>query len=552
MRQKTTRPALALEGEGEAQPVLGRGAGTQSATPRPVALAHDLMEAGGKNPQRAFKKARSNKGSPGVDGMTVNDLEPCLREARPKPRNDLLTGGYEPRPIRRADIPKPEGGTRRLGIPTVVGRPVRQALLQVLETLYGHTFSPSSYGFRPGKSAHQALEAARKHVSEGYDWVVDPDLEKFFDRVNHDILTGRLAKRIGDTRVLRLIRRYPEAGVLAEGASMTRDEGTPRGGPLSPLPANILLDGPDKMPEQRGHRFCRCADDCNIYVQSERAGQRVMASVTGFLGRKLKLKVGKAKGAVDRPANRKFLGRRVPGKTTRAFPGIHPESALRAKRQARLIAKRNRGVSPDRVLAESGRFTEGRAAYRPRCVSLLKGMDEWLRRRLRCRIWKQWKTPKNRAKQLCGLGVRRFLAYGTGSQGLWKSSDAKAMEFGVTNARLSTLGLRSLHERFVVLASTGTAVCGSARTVVWEAGKVTTRPTRLLRNRLAIGQTRWPRFSRPRSSSTSTQAEHRSRSRNSSCSWSPDRRPTSCSHARHTMLLSSAPDARGPRMPACY
>ena len=297
MRQKSIQLALNLEGAGEAQPDLGRGIEAQAAASTTVSLAHDLMEAvvAGKNMQDAQGKVRSNKGSPGVDGMTADQLEPYLREAWVKLREDLLSGAYRPSPIRRVDIPKADGGMRQLGIPTVIDRFVQQCLLQALEPLFDPTFSPHSYGFRPGKSTHQALEAARQYVAEGYDWVVDLDLEKFFDRVNHDILMGRLAKRIGDKRVLRLIRRYLEAGILTEGVLMTREEGTPQGGPLSPLLANILLDDLDKLLEQRGHRFCRYADDCNIYVQSERAGQRVMESVTGFLERKLKLRVNKDK-----------------------------------------------------------------------------------------------------------------------------------------------------------------------------------------------------------------------------------------------------------------
>jgi RNA-directed DNA polymerase len=411
----------------------------------------------GKNMQRALVKVRSNKGSAGIDGMTVKELEPYLREAWPKLRDEMLAGEYKPQPIRRVDIPKPDGGTRQLGIPTVVDRLVQQALLQVLEPLYDPTFSPSSYGFRPGKSAHQALESARQYVAEGYNWVVDLDLEKFFDRVNHDILMGRIAKRIGDKRILRLLRAYLEAGILVEGIVMTRDEGTPQGGPISPLLGNILLDDLDKMLESRGHRFCRYADDCNIYVKSERAGQRVMASVTDFLERKLKLKVNKAKSAVDRPKARKFLGQRVLGGREHTYLGIHPKSVLRAKKKARLITKRNRGVSLGQVLQELGRFTDGWVAYHrhARCASLLQSLDEWLRRRLRCYIWKQWKTWRNRAEQMRKHGVGRFLAYGVAhnNEGPWKSAGTPAMTRAMTNVRLASLGFRSLHERYKALAS---------------------------------------------------------------------------------------------------
>jgi group II intron reverse transcriptase/maturase len=459
MRQKTIQLALPLEGEGEAQSDLGGGIGALSASQRPAALAHNLMEqvVDARNVQRAMEKVRSNKGSAGVDGMTVKELKPYMLENFLQLRDTLLAGEYEPQPIRRVDIPKPDGGTRQLGIPTVVDRLVQQSLLQVLEPIYDPLFSASSYGFRPGKSAHQALDAARQHVASGYEWVVDLELEKFFDRVNHDILMGRLAKRIGDKHVLRLIRKYLEAGILSEGVLMTRDEGTPQGGPLSPLLANILLDDLDKMLERRGHRFCRYADDCNIYVQSERAGHRVMAAVTDFLERKLKLKVNQAKSAVDRPRTRKFLGQRVLSSGKNTFLGIHPKSVQRAKKKARQITKRNRGVSLDRVLRELRSFTDGWVAYHrhTRCISLLKSLDEWLRRRLRCYIWKQWKTPWNRAKQMCKLGVHRFLAYGTAfkNRGYWKSADTSAMKFSITNTWFVEHGYHSLYERYMTLAS---------------------------------------------------------------------------------------------------
>jgi RNA-directed DNA polymerase len=457
MRQKSIQLALNLEEAGEAQLDLGRGIEVRAATTTTVSLAHDLMEAvvAGRNIQDAQRKVRSNKGSPGVDGMTVDQLEAHLRDVLPDLREELLTGDYRPSPVRRVDIPKADGGTRQLGIPTVIDRLIQQCLLQVLEPLFDPTFSLNSYGFRPGKSAHQALEAARQYVAEGYDWVVDLDLEKFFDRVNHDILMGRLAKRIGDKRILRLIRRFLETGILTEGVLMTRDEGTPQGGPLSPLLANILLDDLDKMLEQRGHRFCRYADDCNIYVQSERAGQRVMESVTGFLERKLKLRVNKDKSAVARPKARKFLGQRVLSGRDDTFLGIHPKSVLRAKKRIRLTTKRNRGVSLEEVLRNLGRHTDGWVAYHrhTRCSSLLRELDGWIRRRLRVYIWKQWKTWRNRAEQMRKLGVPRFQAYGVAhnNEGPWKSADVPAMKIAFTNVRLKEMGFRSLHERYVAL-----------------------------------------------------------------------------------------------------
>lgn len=457
MRQKSIQLALNMEREGEAQPDLGRGIEAQTASSSTVSLAHDLMEAvvAAGNMRDALRKVRSNKGSPGVDGMTVGQLEAHLREAWPKLREELLSGGYRPSPIRRVDIPKPDGGTRQLGIPTVVDRLVQQSLLQVLEPLYDPTFSSNSYGFRPGKSAYQALEAARQHVAAGYDWVVDLDLEKFFDRVNHDILMGRLAKRIGDKRVLRLIRRYLEAGILTDGVAIARDEGTPQGGPLSPLLANILLDDLDKELEKRGHRFCRYADDCNIYVQSERAGNRIMDCVTRFLERKLKLRVNKSKSAVARPKARKFLGQRVLGGRDHTYLGVHPKSVLRAKKRIRQTTKRNRGVSLGQILRELAWFTNGWVAYHrhARCSELLKRLDEWIRRRIRVYIWKQWKTWRNRAEQMRKAGVPRILAYGVAhnNEGPWKSAGTPAMTRAVTNARLNNMGFHSLHERYVAL-----------------------------------------------------------------------------------------------------
>jgi RNA-directed DNA polymerase len=457
MRQKSIQLALNWEGKGEAQVYSGRGIETQTASTTQVSLAHDLMEAvvAAGNMRSALRKVRSNKGSPGVDGMTVEQMGEHLRIAWPKLRENLLNGEYRPSPIRRVDIPKADGGTRQLGIPTVVDRLVQQALLQVLEPLYDPTFSPNSYGFRPGKSAHQALEAAKQHVAAGYNWVVDMDLEKFFDRVNHDILMGRLARRIGDKRVLRLIRHYLQAGIMEDGVVVPRDEGTPQGGPLSPLLANILLDDLDKMLEQRSHRFCRYADDCNIYVQSERAGQRVMESVTAYLERKLKLRVNKDKSAVARPQARKFLGQRVLSGGTRTYLGIHPKGVLRAKKRIRLTTQRNRGTSLEQVLRELGQFTNGWVNYHryTRCSTLLKQMDEWIRHRLRAYIWKQWKTWRNRGAQMRKLGVPRFLAYGVAynNEGPWKSAGTPAMTRAFPNVRLKEMGFRSLHERYVKL-----------------------------------------------------------------------------------------------------
>ncbi|MDE3077090.1 MAG: group II intron reverse transcriptase/maturase [Chloroflexota bacterium] len=406
------------------------------------------------NLRRALKRVQANKGSPGVDGMSVDDLAGYLRGAWPGLKQQLLDGTYQPQPVKRVSIPKPDGGMRELGIPTVVDRFIQQAVLQVLSPLYDPRFSASSYGFRPGKSAHQALEQARKHVEDGNRWVVDIDLERFFDRVNHDLLMGRLAKRLGDQRLLKLIRRYLEAGVMSQGVVMERYEGTPQGGPLSPLLANILLDELDKELEKRGHRFVRYADDCNIYVKSQQAGERVMASVTRFLEKKLRLRVNPAKSAVDRPAKRIFLGFRL----MRGRLSIAPDSLKRAKDTIRRITKRNRGVSLGRVLEELALFTDGWVGYfwPARTPSTFQELDEWTRRRLRCYQWKQWKRPHRRARQLMAAGVGRWLAWGTAKDGpgLWRAAGSPALTRALPNAKLHDLGFHSLHERYVALAST--------------------------------------------------------------------------------------------------
>lgn len=359
LRQNTRQLAFDWVEAGEAQPGLSEGREPRSASDGKGTLAQGLMEAvaAAGNLRRALQRVQSNKGGPGVDGMTVEELPDTLRQEWPRIKQELLDGRYYPQPVKRVTIRKPGGGTRQLGVPTVVDRFIQQATLQVLTPLYDPTFSPSSYGFRPGKSAHQAVEQARKHVASEKVWVVDIDLEAFFDRVNHDVLMGRLAKRIGDRRLLRLVRGYLEAGMLADGVVMDRREGTPQGGPLSPLLANILLDELDRELERRGHVFCRYADDCNIYVASRRAGDRVMDTVTRYLERTLRLRVNPTKSRVARAHERTFLGFRI-HQVAQARVGIAPESRREVKRTIRRITKRNRGVSMPTMLAELGRFTE--------------------------------------------------------------------------------------------------------------------------------------------------------------------------------------------------
>jgi len=408
------------------------------------------------NMRQALKRVRANKGSPGADGMTVQQLPVFLKGEWPRLKQALLAGTYRPEPVRRVEIPKPDGGVRQLGIPTALDRLIQQAILQVLDPLYNPTFSRSSYGFRIGKSAHEALAQARHHVASGKGWVVDLDLEKFFDRVNHDLLMGRLAQRIGDRRLLRLIRRYLEAGVMLNGVVIERAEGTPQGGPLSPLLSNVLLDELDRELERRGHCFCRYADDCNIYVQSQRAGERVLASITRFLEKKLRLTVNREKSAVARPSQRKFLGYRLLG-TKKARLSIAPQSRQRAKETIRRITQRNRGVSLARVLEELRTFTDGWVAYfwRARTPSVFREFDEWIRRRLRCYQWKLWKKSRRRAQELRKAGIGPWLAYGVAydGPGPWRVAGCPAMSRALTNGKLTQLGYHSLYERYQALAS---------------------------------------------------------------------------------------------------
>jgi RNA-directed DNA polymerase len=363
-----------------------------------------------ENCLQAYKRVRSNKGSPGIDGMTVEQLPDYLKEHWPAIREQLLAGSYKPQPVKRVDIPKPDGGVRKLGIPTVLDRMVQQAVMQVLQGRWDAKFSEHSYGFRPGRSAHQAVAKAQQYVVEGRGWVVDLDLEKFFDRVNHDRLMKSLSLRIADRRMLQLIGAFLKAGVMENGLVGSVEEGTPQGGPLSPLLSNLVLDELDRELERRNHCFVRYADDCNIYVRSQRAGERVKQSITGFIERRLKLKVNEQKSAVARPVERKFLGFSFTANGRKRR--IAPKAILRFKRKVRELTIRTRGISLEQMTKQLSIYLRGWKGYFGFCQtpSVLEGLDQWLRRRLRAVIWKQWKRGTVRYRKLCARGIKRDLA----------------------------------------------------------------------------------------------------------------------------------------------
>jgi RNA-directed DNA polymerase len=409
-----------------------------------------LMEevCGRENCQQALKRVKANKGSPGVDGMTVHELPEHLKQHWSAIREQLLSGTYQPQPIKRVEIDKPDGGgVRKLGVPVVLDRFIQQAVLQVLQKRWDRTFSDHSYGFRPGRSAHQAVARAQQYVTEGYRWVIDLDLEKFFDRVCHDKLMARIAERVSDKRLLKLIRAFLTAGVMQNGLVSAIDEGTPQGGPLSPLMSNLVLDEFDQELERRGHRFVRYADDSNVYVRSERAGQRVMASITRFITQRLKLKVNHEKSAVARPAERKFLGFSF---TIDAQPRrrIAPKAVQRFKARVRELTSRTRGVSLTRMVEELSAYLRGWQGYFGFCQTptVLQGLDKWLRRRLRSVQWKQWRRGRTRFIELRkrDIGVQLAAKTAGSAHGPWRLASSPALSFALPNAYFNSLGLPTL------------------------------------------------------------------------------------------------------------
>jgi len=453
-RRQKNRPeqevlAFPVEGRSDAPKATEQGTETHMAKRQSESLAgtERLMEevCELENCKQALQRVKANKGSPGVDGMTVDELPEYLKQHGLEIGEQLRNGTYQPQPVRRAEIPKPDGrGVRKLGIPCVLDRFVQQAVLQVLQKRWDPTFSDHSHGFRPGRSAQQAVHEAQQYIAEGYGWVIDLDLEKFFDRVNHDRLMAAVAARVADQRMLKLVRAFLEAGVMEDGLVSPVDEGTPQGGPLSPLLSNLVLDELDRELERRGHRFVRYADDCNIYVGSERAGQRVMESVTRFITHRLQLKVNQAKSAVARPGRRKFLGfsftsDRAPRRR------IAPKAIARFKARIREQSRRTRGISLTQMVKQITTYLRGWLGYFGDCQtpSVLQRLETWLRRRLRSAVWKQWKQGRTRFRELRKRGVGKDLAAQTAGSphGPWRLANSPALTIALPNAYFAQLGL---------------------------------------------------------------------------------------------------------------
>ena len=448
------KPDPIPEGSGRNPREHGVGASSVTARkeetrPESEKLMEEVVES--KNLKEAYRKVVRNGGAAGVDNMLVSELKPYLKKEWQKIKEELLSDQYKPQPVRRVEIPKPGGkGMRKLGIPTVVDRLIQQAVLQVLDPIFDPGFSESSYGFRKGRSAHQAVLKAQEYVASGKRWVVDLDLEKFFDRVNHDVLMSRVARKVRDKRVLRLIRRYLQAGIMDGGLVEPTREGTPQGGPLSPLLSNILLDELDKELERREHAFCRYADDSNIYVASKRAGERVKESITQFLAKRLKLKVNEEKSSVDRPWKRKLLGYSM---TTDKEPRlkVSPESEARFRMKLKELFRRGRGWSLKRTIETMESLLTGWMNYfkLARVKATFERLDQWIRRRLRCILWRQWKRPRTRAKKLMRrrLSEERARKSSGNGRGPWWNAGAQHMNLAYPKSYFDRLGLVSLLDR---------------------------------------------------------------------------------------------------------
>ena len=401
----------------------------------------------------AMKRVIANKGSHGVDGMTVYELKQFLQMNWIRIREDIFNNEYKPMPVRRVEIPKSSGGTRLLGIPTVLDRFIQQAIAQELNLIYDENFSENSFGFRPRRAAKDAIKKAESYINEGYRWVVDIDLEKFFDKVNHDILMYKLSKDIKDKRVLKLIRKYLQSGIMINGIVVSNEEGTPQGGPLSPLLSNIMLDELDKELEKRGHRFCRYADDCNIYVKSKRAGERVMESITSFIEGKLKLKVNMNKSAVERPWKRKFLGFTLGIMFGKAYSSISKQSLKKHKDKLREILSRSNPMTLEQRIIKLNQVNIGWINYYgiAKCKGIAVQLDKWIKLRLRMYIWKQWKKVKTRYKNLKKLGLNHYQAikFANTRKGYWRVANSAILKTTLTNQFFNDLGLKSLTRQYI-------------------------------------------------------------------------------------------------------
>ena len=450
-RQKNQlQMGLAFTGEGRSEAPQTPQEGTESFTAKgrteSPARAEPLMEAvcGRENCQQALRRVKANKGSPGIDGRRVEELTGHRKQHWPAIREQLLSGTYEPQPVKRVEIPKPDGGVRKLGIPTVLDRFVQQAVMQVLQGQWDRTFSEPSHGFRPQRSAHQAVAKAQKSIASGRRWVVDLDREKFFDRVNHDRWMAAVARRIADQRMLKLLRAFLPAGVMENGLVSPEDEGTPQGGPLSPLLSNLVLDELDRELERRQHRFVRYAEDGNIYVASERAGKRVMQSVPRFLRSRRKLQVNEAKSAVARPQPRKFLGCSFTG-AAEPQRRLAPKALLRWRQKIGELTRRTRGISVQQMTKNLATYLRGWKSSFGFCEtpSVRERLDQWIRRRLRSMIWKQWKRGSRRFQHLRQRGVGKDLAAQTAGRphGPWRLANRPALTTALPTAYFDSLGL---------------------------------------------------------------------------------------------------------------
>ena len=416
-------------------------------------LLEEILEPDNMN--NAFKRVKSNKGKPGIDGMTVDELLPFLKGNGDQIKQAIMEGTYSPKPVRRVEIPKPDGGVRLLGIPTVLDRVIQQAIAQVLSPIYEREFSDNSYGFRPGRDAHQAIRKCKEYVDAGYKWTVDIDLAKYFDTVNHDKLMRLLSVKIKDGRVLSLIRKYLKSGVMINGVVNDTEEGTPQGGNISPLLSNIMLNELDKELTKRGLKFCRYADDCNIYVRSRKAAERVMVSITRFLEGELKLKVNKEKSAVDRPWKLKFLGFSFYLRKGETGIRVHPKSVKKLKAKLKAITGRSNAMGVNERITKLKQIITGWVNYFgiADMGKLAKELDEWLRRRIRMCYWKRWKKIKTRHDNLVRLGIDKYKAweFANTRKGCWRISNSPILAIALTNERLKKQGFPTITERYLIV-----------------------------------------------------------------------------------------------------